>query len=218
VPGELRLIDHDEEMTPAVSDARPHKTSLAVWDIPAPVTLGGSAKLKVGVRCVDGCQLTDQEIEIQDSAQNRIAATRLGAEPWPGTAGLYWAEADVSAPLSQGTHVWTARFSSSDLERAHSASSLAFSLITVKPPEHRVTIEVVQEKTNTVIDGTEVRLGVFRTLTSANGFAFLEVPHGTYELNVWKLGYELVTRNLEITGDLSVRLELVVEPEPSPYV
>jgi len=212
------LIDHDEKMTPAVSDAKPHETSLAVWDIPAPLALGGWAKLKVGVRCADGCQLTDQEIEIRDAAQNRIAATRSGAAPWPGTSGLYWAEADVIAPLSEGTHVWTARFSSSDLEMAHAASSLTFSLITVKPPEHRVTVEVVQEKANTVIDGAEVRLGVFRTLTSENGFAFLEVPHGAYELNVWKLGYELVMRNLEITADVSVRLELAVEPEPSPYL
>jgi hypothetical protein len=211
------LIDHDEKMAPAVSDAAPHATSLAVWDIPAPLPLGVSAKLKVGVRCADGCQIEDQEIEILDAAQNRIGAARLGATPWPGTAGLYWAEADFIAPLSEGTQVWTARFSSSDLPTAHLASSLSFSLMTVKPPEHRVAVEVVEKSTNTAIGDTEVRLGVFRTLTKANGLAALEVPHGTYELHAWKMGYELVTRNLEITADLSVRIELAIEPEPSPY-
>jgi hypothetical protein len=198
-------------------EAAPHETSLAVWDIPSPLPLGGSAKVKVGLRCPAGCPLTGQKIEIRDAAQSRVAAAKLGDAPWPGTAGLYWAEADLVTPVAEGTHLWTAQFSPSDLEIPHLASSLAFSLLTVKPPEHRITIEVVQEKANTVIEDTEVRLGAFRTLTNSNGVAYLEVPSGAYELNVWKMGYEFVTRNLEVNSDQSVRIELPVEPEPSPF-
>ena len=174
--------------------------------------------MKVGVRCVEGCPLVGQQIEIRDAAQNRVAAAKTGPAPLPGTTGLYWAEADLIAPPVEGPHLWTARFSSSDLETPHLASSLTFSSITVKPPQHRVTLEVVEEKTNTIIDVCEVRLGVFRTLTNENGVATLEVPHGTYELNVWKMGYEFVTRNLEINADLSIRVELPLEPEPSPFM
>jgi hypothetical protein len=198
-------------------EAEPHETSLAVWDIPSPLPLGGRTKLKVGLRCAGGCQLSGQDIEIRDAAKNPVAAIKLGPSPWPGTAGLYWAEAYVVAPLSEGNHVWTAQFSPSDLPMPHLASSLTFSLLTVKPPEHRVTVEVFQEKTSTVVEDTEVRLGAFRTLTNVHGVAFLEVPHGTYELNVWKMGYQFVTRNLEVNSDQSLRIELPVEPEPSPY-
>jgi hypothetical protein len=198
-------------------EAAPHETSLAVWDIPSPLALGGPAKLKVGLRCSAGCPLTGQKIEIRDAAQNCVAAAKLGPAPWPGTAGLYWGEADVVAPLAEGTHVWRAQYSPADLEAPHLGSALTFGLTTAKPPEHRVTVEVLQQNTNTVIDSAEVRLEVYRTLTNTNGIAMLEVPRGTYELNVWKMGYEFVTRNLEVNSDQCLRIELPVEPEPSPF-
>jgi hypothetical protein len=198
-------------------EAEAHETSLAVWDIPSPLPLGGSAKVKVGLRCANGCPLTGQEIEIRDAMRSLIVTAKLGSEPWPGTAGLYWAEADVVAPLSEGTQMWMAQFSPLNLEIPHLASLLAFSLTTAKPPEHRVTVEVFEEKAGAVIGASEVRLGVYRTQTNAHGAALLEVPGGMYELTVWKMGYELVTRNLDVTSDQSVRIELPVEPEPSPF-
>ena len=120
--------------------------------------------------------------------------------------------------MTEGSHVWTARFSPLDLEIPHSASSLTFSLITVLPPEHRVTVEVIEARTNAPITAGEDRLGTFRTLTNGDGLATLEVPKGKYELNAWKMGYELVTRNLEINSDQTLKIELPVEPEPSPYL
>jgi len=80
-----------------------------------------------------------------------------------------------------------------------------------------VTVEVFQQNTHTVVESAEVRLEVYRTVTNTNGIALLEVPRGTYELNVWKMGYEFVTRNLEVNKDQSVTVELPVEPEPSPF-
>jgi hypothetical protein len=198
-------------------EAAPHETSLAVWDIPSPLPLGGSAKVKVGLRCAAGCPLTGQKIEIRDDKHKLITATKLGSTPWPGTLGLYWAEADLVAPFAEGTHVWTAQFSPSGLEMPHLASSLTFSLTTAKPPEHTVTVEVLQKDTHSVVDSAEVRLEVYRTLTNENGIACLEVPRGTYQLNVWKMGYEFATRNLEVNSDQSLTVELPVEPEPSPF-
>jgi hypothetical protein len=202
-----------------VSDeAAPHETSLAVWDIPSPLPLGGSVKVKVGARCAVGCPLSGQLVEILDAGQNRVAATKTGPAPLPGTTGLYWGEAVVVAPLTEGPHLWTAQLSPSNLETPHLPSSLAFSLITVRPPEHRITVEVIEEKTSTAIDAGEVRLGAFRTLTDEKGVATLEVPHGMYELTVWKMGYEHVARNLEVNSDQSVKIELALEPEPSPFL
>jgi uncharacterized membrane protein len=79
-------------------------------------------------------------------------------------------------------------------------------------------VQVVEEKTNAPIDAGVVRLGVFRAVTNETGMATLEVPHGTYELTVWKMGYEHVGRNLEVNGDQFIRIELPLEPEPSPFL
>jgi hypothetical protein len=201
-----------------VSDeAVPHETSLAVWDIPSPLPLGGTARIKVGVRCAVGCPLVGQQIEVLDSTQNKAASTRTGPSPLPGTIGLYWAEATIIAPLTEGPHLWTARFLPSGLETSHAASSLTFGLITVRPPELRITVKVIQQNTNTPIDTAEVRLDAFRALTNEGGVATLDVPKGRYEFNVWKMGYEFVTRNLEINSDQTLKIELPVEPEPSPF-
>jgi uncharacterized membrane protein len=79
-------------------------------------------------------------------------------------------------------------------------------------------VQVVEEKTNAPIDAGVVRLGVFRAVTNETGMATLEVPYGTYELTVWKMGYEHVVRNLEVNGDQFIRIELPLEPEPSPFL
>jgi len=211
-------VDNDEKMAGTPANTATHETSLAVWDISSPIISGRPANLKVGVRCSGGCPLSQREIQILDAAQKTIAVARLAAAPWPGTSGLYWAEVSFPSPVSEGTHLWTARFSSSHLEIPHLSSSLPFSLMTVKQPEFRVTVEVVEQNTNTAVDNSEVRMGPFRTLTNANGVAVLEVPRGTHELNAWKLGYEFTTHNVDVNEDVSLTVELVVEPEPSPYI
>jgi len=199
-------------------ETAPHETSLAVWDIPSPLRLGASAKIKFGVRCAKGCPLIAQPLEILDSTQKKISSAKTGPSPLPSTTGLYWAEAEIVAPKIEGPQLWTARFSPSGLETEHSASSLTFSLITVRPPEHRITVEVVHEKTAIPLDRTEVRLDAFRTLTNEQGVATLEVPKGSYQLNVWKMGYQHVSRDMEINSDQWVKIELVLEPEPSPFL
>src|ERR1051325_2544016 len=88
-------------------DTGQHKTSLAVWDLPSPLVIGRPAKMKIGAKCSAGCRLTDHEIEIHDQANRNIARARLGAAPWSGTTGLYWAELDFSAPAAAGTHTWS---------------------------------------------------------------------------------------------------------------
>ena len=79
-------------------------------------------------------------------------------------------------------------------------------------------MEVIEEGTNTPIEATEVRLSAFRTRTNEKGIATLEVPKGKYQLNVWKMGYQHVTRSVEINDDESVKVELPLEPEPSPFL
>src|SRR5439155_18343730 len=211
------MIDHDES-PPNSSAVKPHETSLAIWDAPSPLVFGRSSKMKVGVRCSSGCALTGQQVQIQDAAQHPVGEGKLGPAPWPGTAGLYWTEVDVVVPPIEGMHTWTARFAATNQETPHLGASSNFTVITVKPPEHRVTVEVLQQDTKSAIEAGEVRLGVYRTLTDTGGIAYLDVAQGTYDLNVWKLGFDLVTQAVEVREDLTIKLELPVTVEAeSPY-
>src|SRR5437762_2034510 len=152
------MIDRDDTPAPTASDLKPHETSLAIWDVPSPLVLGRSSKLKVGVRCSSGCPLTGQEVQIRDTDQNHIGEGKLGPTPWPGTAGLYWTEVDVVVPPIEGMHTWTARFAATNQETPHLGASSNFTVITVKPPEHRVIVEVLQQDTKSAIEAGEVRL------------------------------------------------------------
>jgi hypothetical protein len=212
------MIDRDTSTTTAAPELKPHETSLAIWDVPSPLVVGRSSKLKVGVRCSSGCSLAGQKVQIHDATQQHIAEAAVGPTPWSGTAGLYWTELDVVAPDIEGTHTWTAEFVAANLDPPHLRASSNFTVNTVKPPDHRVTVEILQQDTKAPIDVSEVRLGIYRTVTNTDGIARLDVPKGTYELSAWKLGFDLVTQPVEVSEDLTIKLELPVTVEPEmPY-
>ena len=192
----------------------PHELSLAVWDLPSPLVMNRSSRMKAGARCSAGCSLTGKEIEIHDQMGARVASGRLGPTPFPGTSALYWAEVDMIAPSTDGPHSWTVRFIAEELELPHKEASSNFSFIAVKPPEHCVTIHVREEKTQTPVESVEVRLGVYRTATDETGLAQVDLPKGNYDLNVWKVGYEIFSRPIQVTSDVSVQVEVVVAVEP----
>lgn len=189
------------------ADVEQHKTSLAVWDLSSPLVISRSARVKVGAKCSAGCQLTDHEIEIQDQSGSRIARAELSDTPWPGTTGLYWAELDFPAPASPGTHTWA-------VTSAHGDAFSNFTFITVQPPEHSVTIRVREKGTQAPLPDVEVRLGVYRALSDAEGFARVGLPKGSYSLSVWKVGYENFSTALDVTDTMAIDVEIPIEPEP----
>jgi hypothetical protein len=196
---------------------RPHATSLAVWDHPSPVVIGARFKLKVGAQCSSACaSLQGQEIEIHDETDAVVASAPLSTSPWPETNALYWAEVDLTAPGTAGHHTWTVKFPAAELRLPHGAASFAFSLIVDKPPEHTVTVEVVEEQTATPIDDAHVRLGAYRTFTDQMGLARLAVPDGEHELFIWKVGYNAPARMVDVKGDARVRIEAAILPTVNP--
>ena len=50
----------------------------------------------------------------------------------------------------------------------------------------------------------ELRLGAYRAMTGQAGLAQIRMPKGTYELHVWKVGYEAPPRTVEIDDDVSI--------------
>jgi hypothetical protein len=182
--------------------AEPHATSLAVWNIPSPVVVGMPFAIKVGAKSTSGCTLHGKTIEVCDAAGAVLARGEFGETPWPGTA--------------EGILAWSARFAGAGLDLPHEGASSGFSFAAVPPPEHTLTVKVVEKDTSQPIEDVQVLLGAYRAATGASGLADLRLPKGTYELAIWKVGYEADPRTLTVDADLAVEIAATVVPEDDP--
>jgi hypothetical protein len=214
-------ISHEESSAPFSFSARPHLTSIAVWDVPSPVAFHDKFTMKVGVKCSAGCSLAGHKIEIYNQGAEKVATATLGDTPWPGTSALYWAELQIEAPSLEGYHVWTARFPRPDLELPHEEASYSFGLATGRAPEHLITVEVIEQDGGGPIGKAQVVLRpqsgyAYRALTDESGAARVGVPTGQYTVLVSKgIEYVAFETTVEAGDDTTVRVELV--PEYRPY-
>jgi hypothetical protein len=193
-----------------------HQTSLAVWDVASPVVAGRRAALKVGLSCPSGCDLTGTGIDVYDETGTRVGGGRLGPVPWPATTALHWVELDVAAPNEEGDHSWSIQAIAAG--PSHEQVTAVVRFVAVRPPEHHVTLEVIQNDSGVPVAGVEVRLGRFRSATNDAGIAHVEVPGGTYEVCAWKIGYNLLSSTVHVAGDTTVHLQVAMTPEPEqPY-
>lgn len=199
------------------ADLKAHEITLAIWDIPSPIAVSGRFAVKAGVRCSEGCPLNGQEILIRHPADTVIGRGNLGAEPWPGTAALYWTDLNLVAPAAEGTHVWDVTFVSANSEPLHGLASSRFSFITVPPAEHSVEVKIVDKSTDTTVGDVDVRFGMYRCHVGESGLARVELPKGCYDLVVYKLGYQAHPRTVEISADATVEIEIQPEPEIENY-
>lgn len=192
-----------------------HEIDLAVWDLPSPVVVGRRPTLKVGVSCSCNCNLSGTPVEVYNDAGERIGTGTLGTTPWPATAALYWAELDLVAPQREGDL-------SLDIcatpKLPHASATSLVTFVVSGPPEHCVTLHLIDKTSGVPLGGVELRLGRFRAATNDQGIAHLEVPAGSYDVGTWKTGYDVLSRTVDITGDMTIRLELAAVPEPElPY-
>jgi hypothetical protein len=169
--------------------------------------------IMVGAKSSGACALNGAMVEIRDDTGGVAGKGMLGDTPWPGTEALYWVEIALDGPRREGPLCWSAAFAATNLALPHLAASAEFSFTAVRPPEHRVAVTVSESDTATPVEETQVALGPWRAATDKTGTAHLEVPAGTYDLAVWKSGFEAASRTVEITADASVAFELVRLPE-----
>jgi len=195
---------------------RPHQTSLAAWSIPSPVVTGQRFAIKAGAKSAMACDLNGCIIEVCDETGAIMARGSLGPAPWPGTAALYWAELELQAPSRADMFSWSVRFDAAELEIPHEDAAASFSIAIVSPPEHRLTVKVFERETATPIADAQVRLGAYRTATGPSGLAEIMMPKGTFDLNVWKVGYEAPASSVTIDADAAVEVAVAVVPEENP--
>ncbi len=195
---------------------RPHATSLAVWAVPSPVVAGEKFRITVGAKSSASYALEGKPIEVKDEAGAMVAQGRLGATPWPGTSALYWTEVELAAPAQEGLAWWSASFAGAAIETPHEGSSSRFSIAVVRPPEHRLTVEVLEKESKAPVEDVQIRLGAYRAATDPSGHAEVAMPKGSYELTVWKVGYEAPGQIVDISQDTAITIEAVVVPPENP--
>jgi hypothetical protein len=204
---ETENLIHEESSLAISFRTIPHKTSLAIWDVPSPVAMNNLFRAKIGIKCSARCQLAGQLVEVRDETGTKMGEGKLGETPWEGTDALYWGVAEITAPATEGVCFWTVTFTGAELAFAHEEASVNFSFRADKPPEHRVTIKVIGEDTRAPIRHAHVRLGFYIAETDEGGLATFELPEGSHHLKIWKDGYEGPPMSVEVAEDVTIQVE-----------
>jgi len=192
-----------------------HATSIAVWDLTSPVVVGHRPTLKVGVSCASGCRLSGSAVDVCDDRGDRVAAGRLGSAPWPATAALYWVELDLAAPEREGDLSLSIHATPT---LPHADATSVVTVVVSRPPDHRVTLRVIDKTSGAPLPRVDVRLGRFRAATDEGGIAHVDVPGGPYDIGTWKNGYEMASTTVVVAADTTIDLELTAAREPDqPY-
>ncbi len=205
-------VQHDAMLEISITVGA-HPTSLAVWSIPDAAVAGERFTVIIGAKSSGGHDLGGQTIEVCETRGNVAGRAVLAGEPLQGTSALYWAEVALVAPGEPGVSRWSARFSADEAELPHAASAATFTVAVVPPPEHRLTVDVVDKTTSAPIGDAIVRAGAFRGATNAGGRAELKVADGVYEVVVWKTGFDAPPITIEIAADKQLRVEVAPVPE-----
>ncbi|MBI2186247.1 MAG: hypothetical protein HYU37_03870 [Acidobacteria bacterium] len=191
-----------------------HTTDIVAWDVPSAIVAGERFRITVGIKCSSECTLAGGGYGVYDHAGALLASGTLAAAVWPGTTGLYAAEVELTAPAEEGLYRWTAKATDMDLGRPHAETSGSFGVRVVSRPEHLVTIEAVDGATQTPLAGARVVMHPYRAVTDQRGVAEIRVAKGTYRLFVSQTRYITHGVPLEVTADVSTRVELAIEPIP----
>ena len=88
-----------------------------------------------------------------------LARGLLGDAPHTGSGALYWTEIALRAPERERTATWSVRFEASELDLPLDGARTSFSLSVVRPPEHVLSVKVIEQATAAPIPNVELQLG-----------------------------------------------------------
>ncbi len=215
-PHDVADIAHDQATLTIQSRVVAHVTSLAVWSIPSPVVMGDRFAIKVGAKSSAGIALATERVEIRDEFGVVVGQACLGETPFPQTTALHWTTVELTAPSRDGLRTWSIDFEPKGTDLPHVRATTTFSTSVVRPPEHRLTIRVVEKDTSAPIADAHVRLGAYRAATSPLGLAELDMPAGVYELDIWKVGYVAPTSKVSLDKNMLVEVKALSVREEDP--
>ena len=100
----------------------------------------------------------------------------------------------------------------SDRGIPHAEGSVDFGLRVVGHPECLVTIETVDKVTQLPLSGARVVMHPYRVVADKHGVARVRVAKGAYTLFVSQTNYLTCGLPVEVTEDMTSRVELDLEP------
>jgi hypothetical protein len=178
------------------------RASIAVWDVPMPVTIGETFTIKVGVMHASG-----ETVEVCDASGLVVASGTFGGERLPETEALYWTALDVPSPTKAEVAQYTVRAGD---------TSSRFAVAAAPKPEHRLTVAVTERETAAPLAGVEIRLGPFRARTDSAGRAEMRVSKGDHRLHLWRTAHIAEPQQIAVEGDAELRLTMLHVPEEHP--
>jgi len=206
----------DAAVSPEVVDAgaevTPHGISALAWDIPSTIVTGERFRMKVGLKCSNECDLSNRDVGIYDDEGIQLAAASLSGDCWPETTALYFADVELDAPARAGLYTWSVRSPKSDDGIPHGEGSVSFGVRAVGRPDCLVTIEAVDKITQLPLAGAHVTMHPYKAVTDEHGVATVRVAKGTYKLFVSQTRFLTFGVRVEVTADMTERVELDVEP------
>jgi len=202
-------LEHLESSAPFTFTVHPHTPSIAVWDIPSPISFNSRFAIKLGVKCSASCKLAGEVVEIYDQKGEKVSGGMLSDNPWPGSTALYWTEVSLPAPDLEDYFTWRVNFVPRGLAVPHRKASTAFGFHTAPQPDHKVTVQVMDQETQAPVKDAYVMMNIYRTYTDEAGVAILKVPQGAYQLSVYQKGREIYEEVVRVDRSLAVKAELL---------
>lgn len=191
---------------------RAHQTRLVVWDVPSAIPAGGRFAIKAGVKCSSECPMAGQTIDVFDDAGNLLATGAFGTDIWPNSTGLHFVEISLEAPSKPGLRHWSARVGASQDGLPHAEMTADFGVTTVPEPEFKVAVKAIDADKKAPLKRAKVVMHPYRVMTNEEGVAEFRVPRGKFRVFVSHPQYESVSRDIEVSEDMSTTAELLVEP------
>jgi len=196
----------------------PHARSVVVWDVPSAIERGARFSVKVGVKCSVECVPDTWVFGIRDHDGHVRASRRVGTEPWPGTTALFYAEAELEAPDSEGLFAWEAfapEIAGDGDDVGHAEASARFNVRVVRAPECRLTVVAIDKESRSPVAGAKVVVHPYRAITDERGVAELCVPKGAFRLFVSGHHYIPFRHDGDAAEDVLVTAELEADLGPS---
>jgi hypothetical protein len=192
---------------------------VVVWDEPSTVERGEGFSVKLGVKFSSECRPDGWTVEVRDQDGKKRATATLSGEPWPGTAALYYAEVDLSAPATEGLHEWAAKAlvggAADGPDIQHAECTARFGVRVVPKPECLLTVVAIDRESQTPVKGAKVVVHPYQVFTDERGLAEVRVPEGEYRLFVSGKNYFPFRSDVEMKTDLTIRTELALDRELS---
>jgi hypothetical protein len=206
-------ISYSQASTQISFKVKPHTTHIVAWDTPSAVVVGERFRIKVGIKCSNECDLGRRDFGVYDHGGKQVATSMVSGDRWPST-GLHVADVELQAPAREGLYTWSARSTGSDTAIPHDEGSISFGIRVVSQPDYRVRVEAIDQASQTPISGARVVMHPYQAVTDERGVAEVHVAKGTYRLFVTQTDYLTFGVPVEVTGDMTVRAELELEPVP----